>query len=134
MGRFTIPALVVFPGKETRMIYWPANLEDFDVHIPNAAGYAPQPGDPLPALSIRSNVDLEVFHTEMAFDSVTPLYFHGHVESLDADLAPGEYTYKLALGWGGPVLSGGILVIGDYKPADSIQYETPITYEQYQPE
>lgn len=116
------------------MIYWPITADEFDIYIPNASGYAPLESDSRPVLTVRSNVDLEVFHSEMEFDTVTPLYFHGHVESLDADLAPGEYTYKLALGLGGPVLSEGILVIGDYKPADSIQYETPITYEQYQPE
>lgn len=116
------------------MIYWPITADEFDLYIPNASGYAPQESDPRPVLTVRSNVGLELEDAEMEFDTVTPLYFFQRWTNWEVGLVPGEYTYRLTLGAEGRVLSEGILVVGDYKPADCIQYDKPTTYEQYQPE
>lgn len=115
------------------MIYWPTTADEFDAYIPNALAYEPQDGDPTPFLAVRNNVGLDVISADFVFDGVTPLYFFAHFTNWDAGLTPGEYTYRLTLGGDGKVLSEGLLIVGDYQPAENIQYDKPTTYEQYDP-
>lgn len=102
------------------------------MNIPNATGYTPAAGDPALWLEVRDNVGLQVYGNGIVPNTITPLYF---VESWSDWAVPegmneGEYTYTLRLGAGGVVLSEGLLIVGDYKPART-EYEKTIEYEQY---
>lgn len=104
--------------------------------IPNASGYTPAADDPALWMEVRNNVGLQEFPGELDGAAVTPMYIsmtfdHG---LLPDEMPDGEYDYALRLGEDGPVISCGLLIVGDYQPAESIQYDKPTTYEQYQPE
>lgn len=114
------------------MIYWPIQADEFTMNIPNATGYTPAAGDPALWLEVRDNVGLQVYGNGFEPDTITPLY----IVKSESDWAvpegmnEGEYTYTLRLGAGGVVLSEGLLIVGDYKPART-EYEKTIEYEQY---
>ena len=103
--------------------------------IPNASGYTPAADDPALWLEVRNNVGLQDFPGGLDGAAVTALYISMTFDDwlLSDEMPDGEYDYALRLGAKGPVISCGLLIVGDYKPAESIQYDKPTTYEQYQP-
>lgn len=118
------------------MIYWPRQAEEFTIVIPNASGYKPAADDPALWLEVRNNVGLQEFPGVLDGAAVTARYIS--MTFIDwgvpDEMPDGEYDYALRLGAEGPVISCGLLIVGDYQPAESIQYDKPTTYEQYQPE
>lgn len=102
------------------------------MRIPNATGYTPAADDPALWLEVRNNVGLQVLGNGFEPDEVTPLYFAttGTNWAVPEGMPEGEYTYALRLGAGGKMLSEGLLIVGDYKPARK-EYEKTIEYEQY---
>lgn len=119
------------------MIYWPNTPgTTWELFIPNPTGYIPADGDdPQAFLTIRNNVGLWDVSGDIIFDSITPSYFRiSFTISEDSDpMVPGEYTYRLTQYQDGPVLSEGVLVIGEYQ-SPTEQYEKTIEYEQYRAE
>lgn len=115
------------------MLYWPRKADEFTIEIPNAAGYVPGEDDPALWLEVRGNVSLMDFPGGVEGWAVTPLYIAvSFVDwSVPDEAQDGEYNYTLRLGADGPVLSSGLLTIGDYAPERVIEYEKTTEYEQY---
>lgn len=104
------------------MIYLSDNIAD--MLIPNVLGVT---GVDAPRLAIINNVGRVEYETEIAFDSISPLYFAAMGMTFP-DMPAGEYTYRLTDGE--TTLSEGLLIVGEYK-TDREQYRKTMQYEQY---
>ena len=121
------------------MIYWPITPgAEYDIAFPNNLGITEADlEDESVDIEVRNTVGLwEMVGSGWIFDVISPLWLIIHQANPD-DADPGyfppagEYEYRLRLG--DRILSIGILIFGDYKPAQAQQYDdTPIEYEQYE--
>lgn len=116
------------------MIYWTMTPGTTMVtSFPNSYGFAAAGWEETLVLVIRNDTGRWVIDGEWGDTEVTANYFINYWDLPEDYVSPfpqGEYTYLLLRGWDGPIVSEGIIIIGDYK-AQREENEQTIYYEQY---
>ena len=116
------------------MIYWPMKPgTTMTIAFPNSYGFAAAGWEEDLFLEIRNDVGRWVINGEWGYVDVTANYFISYWDVPEGEDYPwpdGEYTYYLRRGEDGPIVSQGILFIGNFD-GERNENENTTIYDQY---